>query len=221
MVLRKLLVLAVFAAAVVAMVGSSALAQRRGPRGGFGGPGGKLMMLRSEEVQKELEVSDEQKKDLEKLRDDMRTQMREVFSGMRELPEDQRRAAFEKARDKMRGVTQEMETKVNRILLPHQVERLNQLDVQTQIQRRGTDAALGSDAMVKALGITDAQKKQIQDVAAQAQKEMQETVNKAREEARKKVLAVLTKEQQEKLNKMIGEQFTMPDRGPRGNRPGR
>ena len=223
MVLRKFLVLAVFAAAIVAFVGSSAQAQRRGPRGGFGGPGGKLMLLQNEEVQKELEIMPDQLKELEKLRDEMRNQMRDVFSGMRDLPEDQRRAAFEKARDKMRAAAQEMETKVNKVLLPNQAERLNQIDVQTQMGRRGTDAALASDAMVKALGITDAQKKQIQEVAAEAQKEMQATMEKAREEARKKVMAVLTPDQQEKLKKMIGEQFQMPDRGmrgTRGNRPG-
>ena len=223
MVLRKFLVLAVFAAAIVAFVGSSAQAQRRGPRGGFGGPGGKLMMLQSEEVRKELEIVPDQQKELEKLRDEMRNQMRETFTGMRDLPEDQRRAAFDKMREKMREAAQEMEKKVNKVLLPNQIERLNQLDLQTQMRRRGTDGALGSEAVVKALGITDAQKKQLQEVAAEAQKEMQATMEKAREEARKKVMAVLTPEQQNTLKKMIGEQFQMPDRGmrgTRGNRPG-
>lgn len=226
MVLRNYLVFAVFSAATVAFMGSSAMAQGRGPRGGgFGGPGGggKLMLLQDEAVQKELEIVPDQLKELEKIRDAMRTQMRDAFSGMRDLPDDQRRAAFDKMREKMRGMMQETEAKVNKILLPNQVERLNQIDLQQQLRRRGADSAVTSDAMVKALGITDAQKKQLQEKAAEVQKELQTKIQKAREEAQKEILSVLKPDQQAKFKKLIGEQFQMPDRGfggRRANRPG-
>jgi len=182
------------------------------------------MMLQSEEVRKELEIVEDQQKELDKLRDEMRDQMREMFSGMRDVPRDQRRERFEQMREKMRTAAQEMEKKVNAVLLPNQIERLNQLELQMQMRFRGTEGALASDAVVKALGITEEQKKRMQEVAAEAQREMQEAMQKAREEARQKILAVLTPQQQETLKKMVGEQFEMPRpnfRRGQGDRPGR
>ncbi len=219
---RRFLLVAVGVVAVVAMLSSSALAQRRGgQRGGFGGRGGKLGILQDPAIRAELEIVEDQEKELEKIRDEVRDKFREMFSGMRDLPAEERREAFEKMRGKMQEALKEIETKVDDILIPSQRERLGQLALQNRMRRSGTDGALADATLAKELGITEEQKKRMAAVAKKVQAELQEKINKLRLEARDEVLQVLTPQQREKLTRMIGEQYQPPARENRSPRPER
>jgi hypothetical protein len=83
--------------------GTAAQAQpQRGPGGGsgaFGGPGGfggglgfggLADVLRREDARKELELLDDQVAQLEKLAESRREKMRDLFSGLRDVPQEQR-----------------------------------------------------------------------------------------------------------------------------------
>ncbi len=208
--------------ATVAMVSSSAWAQGPGRgRGGFGGPGGgKLMMLQDPAIRAEMEIVEDQEKELEQIRDEMRNTFREMFSGMRDLPEDKRREAFGNMREKMQEAMKDVEAKVNKVLLPNQVERLNELALQSRMRRGGAQGALADEELAKKLGITEEQKKKMTEVAQEAQKELQEKIQKAQQEARDKILGVLTKDQRAQLEKMTGKAYTPPPREDRRRRPG-
>ena len=147
----------------------------RGPgglgRGGFGGRGrrsrrtrrtwgwsrrrNELMLLASEQVQKELELIDEQIKDFEKLREGQAEKMREMFAGMRDLSEDERRAKFEEMRGKLEESQKELSEKMNAILMPHQLDRLKELNIQV----RGM-GALDDPEVAEELKISEEQKQE-------------------------------------------------------------
>lgn len=77
-----------------------------GGRGGFGmfgggGGGGDLMLLQNDDVRTELGLVDDQVEKLRGIGDKMREEMRSMFSGFRDLNEEERRAKFEEMRTKM------------------------------------------------------------------------------------------------------------------------
>ena len=58
-------------------------------------------LLRSEQVQKELKLTEDQVKKLTELQEKGRNQRREMFGGLRDKSPEERQAAFTKMREKM------------------------------------------------------------------------------------------------------------------------
>ncbi len=176
--------------------------------GGFGGGGSVLTTLLNDQVQKELEVSDEQKASLTKLNEESRGQ-RPDFQALQNLSAEERADKMKEFQAQALTRATETNKKVNDILLPSQQERLKEIIVQT----RGVQAAANNEDLAKALGLTDEQKQKIKDIAA-------EDVQKIIEE---KILTVLTADQKAKLEKMKAKKFEL-DRtaagAGRGNRGG-
>ncbi len=216
----KLFIVAFVALLAAVMFTNVASAQPGRGGGGFMG-GGSMGLLMNEDVRKELEIVEDQEKKLREVGEKMREKMREAFSGMRDASSEDRQAMWEKARTKMREVQTEMQKDVDKILLPHQRDRLKQLALQQSIRYRGMSGALGGDTLSKELGLTEKQKEKLRAKAEEVQKKLQERIAKLRKEAEEDLLDVLTPEQQAKIKKLIGEQFEMPqrDRG-RGGRGG-
>jgi Spy/CpxP family protein refolding chaperone len=192
----------------------------RGGPGGPGGPGGGLLgLLQREEVQQEIQLVDEQQSQVEALADDIRSQMRDLmrntFDQMRDLSDEERRARFDEIRAQFDKIRTDAEGRLQKVLLPHQLERLKQIDLQGRLQQGGV-AALSESELADALGLTTEQQDRLRQRAEEVQQEMQEQINQLRAEARKKLLEVLTPEQRAKLEAMLGEQFDLPDRGPGG-----
>jgi Spy/CpxP family protein refolding chaperone len=195
-----------------------------GGPGGFFGGGGIAGLLQMPEVQHEVELSDDQKTELGKLRneirDQVRTQLQDSFNGMRDLSDEERAARFEQIRGQMDTIRKDVETKLQKVLLPNQFDRLKQIDLQSRVQREGA-AALTSGELADQLGLTDDQKEQIEQKAAQVQQDLQAKIRQARLDARNQLLDVLTPDQRAKLESMMGSQFDLPEPGPNpqfGNR---
>jgi Spy/CpxP family protein refolding chaperone len=189
------------------------------PPGGFGGPGGPggfggggvVGLAMREEVQQELQLVDEQKDKVRDIVEGSRDKFREVFSNMaeetRDLSEDERRAKF---REKFESVNTEIEKELGKVLLPHQMDRLKQIDLQTRVRYRGAGALTSGD-LAKALNLTEEQREKLEKKQAEVQEELQTKIRELQLEAREKVIAVLTPEQQAQLKKMLGDQFDLPD----------
>jgi len=123
--------------------------------------------------------------------------------------------------------------KLAEILLPHQLERLEQISLQNSL-RMGLANALASEELAGKLKITDDQKSKIEGIrndatasmremfqgAGQGNREgLREKMEAARKETDTKVLGVLTDEQKAALEKMKGKAFEMPQGAfGRGNR---
>jgi Spy/CpxP family protein refolding chaperone len=205
---------------------------RMGPGGMFGGAGMNLMLVNNEKVQKELEITPEQKTKIEALGKEMRSNMPD-FGGLRDLSDDERQAKMEENRKKMEKVMQDAQAKLKEILLPNQLDRLNQI----RIQAAGT-MILMDPAVQKDLGITDDQKAKMKTINDDARKQGRklfenaspedrqanmDKMQKLRKETDEKVMDILTADQKTKLEKMKGEkfdtsslfQFGPPNRGDR------
>jgi Spy/CpxP family protein refolding chaperone len=205
-----------------------------GMGGGMGGGNMALTLLLNEKVQKELELVDDQITKIKAVQTESQTAMREVFSS---IPQDaSQEERMTKMRELMTKSQENTKKKLAEILLPKQLERLQQL----QIQAEGAQALSNPD-VVKALDITSDQQSKMQTIRQEYMTKMRESMganqNQTREErtaAREKsnkelsakLMEVLTPDQTAKLEKMKGPKsdidFTTirPAGGARGNRGG-
>jgi len=189
-----------------------------------GGRGGDptLRLLTSPEVQKDLELVDDQVTQLKAIGEDVRAKVQKEFSGIRDLPRDQRRAKFAEMQAKIKPITDEAIKKVQEVLLPHQVDRLKELSIQV----RGV-AALADAKVQEDLGLSADQKTKLTKIQEGAQTsiralfdgmdnldadarrakfaENREKVQKMIKDASDEALNVLSTDQKDKLEKMKGK----------------
>lgn len=186
-----------------------------------------VFMLGGDAVQKELAISEEQKKSLSELSDQLRGDALEIFSSLQDLtPEEQKEHMPElmKMIGEKGSVVQE---KVDKMLDDKQKARLKELS----LQNRGA-TALEDDEVITALKITDEQKQKLADVREEGNKLLEQAMQALRSgggdigEARRKMgamrkeltdkaLAVLTPEQLKQFEKLKGTKFDFPpQRGP-------
>ncbi len=198
-------------AAVLMIIATMQTAQaQRGRRPGGGGPGGMMMggfgvgaselgLLRRPDVQKELDLIPDQVKDLEKLSEDQRNGMRDLFSQLRNLSQEQRTA-------KIRGMMEGIQKKVDDILLPHQAKRLKQLALQQRL-RGGVSALLRDEKLTGELGISESEKQKIGAKAKEIEDQLRKKMAELRKQAQDQLLKSLTPQQQAKLKDMVGAPF--------------
>ncbi len=218
--------LALAVIAVVALAGSAfGQGGKPGGRGPMGFGGGMMqspaaawgMLLRSEKVQKELELVDDQKAKLKEVADKYIAKLREAMPRRQEgeeLSREQREARFAEMRKKMEAMAEENKKAIEEVLLPHQIERLKQI----ALQLRGTQALNDKDVQ-EALGLTGDQKEKIKQVGEEMAKKrgelfgggggqgMREKFEALRKETDQKLMEVLTAEQKEKFEKLKGSKF--------------
>ncbi len=264
--MKKLIVTGSLAGMLTLMLSASPLeAQGQGgdgPRGGGGGPGGPggrrgrvgaaldpARLLGMKEVRDELEITDEQAEQIRELADELRPAAGE----RRERPDfqnmsDAERAEFrETMQAQLRERAQKMKGKLSEILLPPQLDRLQQISIQVQ-----GIGALRNEEFAKKLGVSDEQKTAITEAMESAGREMREKMrelfqsgdmeqvrekmSEMRKEIETKALSHLTDEQRKMFEEAKGEPFEMPAfdgrgafgrraagdrRRPRGDRPDR
>jgi Spy/CpxP family protein refolding chaperone len=219
------------AVAVVASA-SSAMAQRGGQgrggfgRGGFGGGGS--MLLGMEQVQKELDLSDDQKEAIQKVVEESFSARGGERPNFRDMSEEERAKLREEA--EARG--KEVQKKINDILLPNQRERLAELQIQSRA-RFGMASALTSPEVADKLKLSDDQKKKLEELAPRfggfgggrprGEGNNNDAPRLSREERDAKAKEVPTSDQLAEFEKMQGKKFEFPEfgRGGQGGRGGR
>ena len=144
----------------------------RGGRGGFGGGrrGGGTdasSLLRSEQVQKELGLSESQISELTSIAEEAREKSREIFGGMRDLSESERAARREELQKQRAEMQSELRQKLATVMSDTQMKRLDEITLQI----RGISSLLDAELGAK-LSITEEQKQSISDIV-EAQREMQ------------------------------------------------
>ncbi len=201
-------VTAAVAILVIAGMTSTASAQRQGGRG-FG-RGGAVGLVTMEAVQKELNLTSEQKEKLQ-------TALRRERGGNQNLSREERQKRFQE-------LAKKADETIKNTLDEKQQKRLEEL----RIQREGA-TALTRPEVAKKLGLDEAQQEKIKKIVADnaqtrsrtsfqnaTQEERQKFFAEARERREKEntaLLAVLTADQKKAFEKMEGEKFTFPRRG--------
>lgn len=204
---------------------SQASAQVPVQAGGSGGGGARAVypyggqslsyMLYYPQIQKEIEIIDDQKAELQKIQSYMSTRMSEAYKTLSVPPDGDPQERQKKYMEVYQTIAKETDEKVNRVLLPHQKKRLSQIMLQMKLQQSGYGygfaGALGEEEVSKELGITDAQKEELrkkeEEVRAGVQKKYQEFYKKLSEEAKEELMSVLTPAQRKKLETLTGSKF--------------
>lgn len=226
--MKRMLIVSAFVLALGAMFVATAQAQDGPRRGGMMmGRGGSIAgLLGSEQVQKEIKLTDEQKTKVDEAVKAVREEIGEKFTALRELED----------RSQMREKMQELSTEMDRALmgkLRGVLEREQFIRaMQIRLQLRPLADSLESRFLAERLKITDEQKEKFAAFKADTQKQMTELMSKMREAsqeqrgelfgkfrelregAEKKVLAVLTDDQKKQIEEMKGEKFEFEYRRP-------
>lgn len=218
-------------------------------RGGMTGgarPVSITQLLQIEKVREDAEILDEQVEDIktavDKVRQDARTNQGER-PNFRELTEAQREEFFKKFREQQETTNKKIQEAIEDVLLPQQVERLN--EIRLQIQGVG---ALLTEPVQKELKITAEQKTKFAEIQKETQEKGQELFSGVRElfqggdrekaqaamqeirekmtnmqkETEKSIVGVLTDSQKKEFDKMkgkpveISQEELRPSRGGQG-----
>ena len=203
--MKRLMVLAFLVLGLV--VASSQAQPQRGGRGGGGGQGmlaNPVMLLGQASVQKELNITAEQKQQLQEAAAKLRQAPPPDFSNL--SPSDRA--------EKMQEMAREGERTAAKILHRDQMKRLKEIS----LQFRGA-SAFNDPEIAKALDLTDEQKEKIKTTVSEARGQRPQVApggdpqaaRKHFEEMRKanldKVMNVLTADQKTKWKDMTGEPF--------------
>ena len=192
----------------------------RGGRGGRGGQarGGLQTLLMREDVRRELEITDDQMEELRELgrggggeRVD-REKLREELEG---LSDEERR---EKMREMRQKRTDGAKAKIGEVLLPQQMQRLEQLVTQFSVRAGGQ--AMFRGALAEKLEITDEQREKLEKKLKNCKRSTTSKCQKLRRDMQEKLLDGLSAEQRKKYRELMGESFEFEQTDRRGGRGG-
>lgn len=178
-------------------------------------------LLNDPGVQKELELVDEQRDQIRDMQNSFAQEIKSKLDGAMKSGTDHNRIP-----EIIEDINKRKKERLAEILLPHQVDRLRQISLQSNVNNAGLGQALASKALMEQLGIDDAQKEKLKTKAEELAKELEEKVAKLRQEMREELMDELTPDQQKKLKELLGNQFEFETRsgpmmlGPRPPRGG-
>ena len=214
----QVLALAVLCAFLVAADVAMAQPGGRGGGGSMWGQVSQLNLLGQEAIQKELELVSDQVDAIKEAQDRQREMMREVFMGARDrmqgLDNEERQELFKEIQEEMKEANTGLEKEVMEELLPHQISRLKQIFNQAQSNRNGgAQSGKMSESLVEDLGLTEEQLQELKEKAAEVSAKLKEKVAKLQAQAQNEIFSsVLTKEQLEKYEELMGDKFEFPER---------
>lgn len=198
-----------------------------GPRPGFGmfggGSGASVSMLYGPllnvpTVQKELDLLDDQKAEIKPASDKAQAAMRESFSGMRDLSQEERRAKMEEIGKKVQAQAEEMKKTIEHTLLPNQLKRLKGIALQVAGVRALNDKEVQQD-----LKLSEDQTAKIKSIGEDSMKKVRELfsdggdrqtagpkIQELRKDSEKQIMDVLSDDQKASLEKMKGDKLEIP-----------
>jgi hypothetical protein len=166
------------------------------------------LLLRNPGVRRELELTEEQGRQL----DDVMQREKEAVSGIVRVPLNRKKKGEtlqeteKQAREAFIEVQRRAERMIAEILLPHQLTRLRQLALQ---RRLGMSLQMFKDPELgKAIGLTPEQQSAVSSRVDEAQSELAKQIELLQEQARGKVLSLLTPEQRERYAELTGQRFS-------------
>jgi hypothetical protein len=166
----------------------------------YGAERGTMDLLADADVRSELEMLDDQYKELLDLNSEIQKRTAEQI---RQLDFSDRDSLVSKVTSIRKNAIEDL----NSVLLPHQIERLQQLRMQTQLRRRSLIDILTADPVKSKLEITDEQSKDLREKEKEVEEELEREIAKLREKAREKLLSPLKTTQKEAVEKMLGESY--------------
>jgi len=181
--------------------------------GPFSNPYGRsFQWLANPQVQEELKLTDEQRDKIKQAQDEMTQKVRDLYKSQ-DVNERDFRKRQQVYRERIQALSDEAECKAEAILTRSQATRLRQIIRQAQLSWRsdGILAVLLEKEVSAGIQLMDDQRKQLRQEQADLQRERaekaQEFYRRLQEEARERLLGVLTADQRHKLESLLGPKF--------------
>ncbi len=187
------------AACAAGTVGAQVRVIQAGNAGGVGGvPAGNwsylgipgLYMLGNQDVQKELELVEDQKNQLREIAKKYQEEVRAAWSGVQQLPAEQRAEKYREIQKETQKLAADARTAAQKVLLAHQVDRLKKY-----LARSRAPYSLQNPQLQQDIGLDEKQRKQLVELRTELQKRIKEL----NDEMLDKALGVLTPEQTKKF----------------------
>lgn len=178
--------------------------------GSLAGPSDPFALLNDEDIQKEIELAGSQ---LEKIQ----LSQEEFSKRIQEQMGDLQNGRFEPGRMQGLGklikeMQEDQRAKMESMLLPHQIERLQQISTQLHLNRAGTAEALANEKMMEMLEISTEQVERLRKRSKEIEQQLKEKVEQLKAEAQAELLKELTPNQRQKLEKLTGPKYNLPER---------
>lgn len=170
--------------------------------------GSRFSMLNDSSVQKDLQLVDDQLKQIEEINAEFREKMKEKMSG---LHGEDGKFQPDLAKDFtsfINDMQKQQEERISNLLLPHQLDRLKQVSRQTKMSRLGAEQAL-TKHLAEELGISPEQKSRIQKKSKQLQEDLVKKIAELKAKAKEELLQELSKDQRKKLEDLLGDEFVV------------
>jgi hypothetical protein len=179
-------------------------------------------LLNDPAIQKELELLDAQRDQLAQVQQEFGTEMRAKLDETMKAGDKNPEAM----RDFIKDVNQRKKQRISEILLPHQIDRLRQISLQSNVNSMGLSQALFSKTLMDELKIKPEQKEALQKKADELNKDFEKKVAELKSAMREELMDVLDPEQRDQLTKLLGDKFEFENQsdvrvGPRAFRTGR
>lgn len=171
----------------------------------FGAGGDSFSLLNNKSIQKDLELVEDQMESIRAVQSEFGKKIRDQIGDISKGNFDPERMSGLK--DIIAEIQAQKKEEINKLLLPHQQDRLRQVALQMKMKSRGTSSALTSDEVAEELGITVEQIEELKERAKKLQKEIEEKTNQLKENAKQELIGILTPAQQKKLKEMIGDEY--------------
>jgi hypothetical protein len=107
----------------------------------------------------------------------------------------------------IKEIEEQKKEDIEKLLLPSQRERLEQISLQQKMKNQGTAAALANDEIREKLGLSEKDVEKLKGKAKELNEKMQEKMQKLRAEMRAELLDELSSEQKAKLKELTGDDF--------------
>jgi hypothetical protein len=159
-----------------------------------------LGLLSDPNVRAELEMVDDQYEDLKRLNSEIQERTASQLRGL----DFQDTANLAK---QIRFIRERSNEDLDAVLLPHQLDRLRQIQMQSQLKRRSLVDILTNDPLKSDLDITDQQSEQLREEEKEIEEDLAREIAKLRERARDRLLSKLKPSQKSEIEKMIGDTF--------------
>jgi hypothetical protein len=182
---------------------------------------GPLRWLIDRQAQQDLELNDDQTQAVSRLQTDIRQQTQDLYQQMREWPPDERQKRLQETNQRL---VEEVDQRIQEILLPEQVSRLRQVELQMRLRSYvNLGQQLSSEDLADELGLTKRQREQIRErgqrLRQEIQAKMREFQARMQAEAEQEILKTLTPGQRKKLEQLKGDPFDWSPQGSGQTKP--
>jgi len=167
--------------------------------------------LANPKMQRELELVDDQQESINALMEEFGQIRRDVGRDMKErweaASDEDRKELGKEYWSRVEEGRLEIVKQMKSNLLPHQIDRLEQLSAQRMMREgKGRESAgLLSDQMINYLDISEDQRLRIKEKSEELKKEVSKKIQQILEDARQELLSELNPAQKGKYEKLVGE----------------